>query len=236
MRDWAVADPRLRRAVFASVLTAHMAALAGARHLRAPEPPAATPSVSVRLIVPEAPQVEHPIDESPKPLPMSPTPQPPKPKPKPPPRILTAAPSPAPPPFVAAPAMPPAPDPIAVSDTLPAPEPKPDPVPQQTAARAEPAAASSSSPIYSADYLENPAPLYPALSRRHGEEGRVLLNVYVEADGRPSRVELRRSSGHSRLDQAALAAVRQWRFVPARQGKFAIAASVVVPIQFSLRN
>ncbi len=91
-------------------------------------------------------------------------------------------------------------------------------------------------PSFNAAYLDNPAPAYPALSRRMGEQGRVLLRVFVEADGMSSRVELRSSSGFERLDQAALDAVRRWKFVPAKQGDQAVGAWVVVPILFNLRG
>lgn len=87
---------------------------------------------------------------------------------------------------------------------------------------------------YDADYLNNPAPLYPILSRRRGEQGKVLLLVQVSAQGLAERVEINQSSGHLRLDSAALEAVKRWRFVPARRGDEAVAASVVVPIVFRL--
>jgi protein TonB len=93
-----------------------------------------------------------------------------------------------------------------------------------------------SPPQFNADYLNNPAPQYPALSRRLGEEGRVMLRVFVDERGLPARVELRSSSGHQRLDGIALETVRQWKFVPARRGDQAISAWVLVPISFSLRS
>ena len=85
---------------------------------------------------------------------------------------------------------------------------------------------------FDADYLHNPAPTYPSQSRRLKEEGTVLLLVRVSADGAPTEVEVRQSSGFERLDDAALQAVRQWRFVPAKRGSQNVAASVLVPIQF----
>lgn len=93
-----------------------------------------------------------------------------------------------------------------------------------------------SEPRFDADYLSNPTPIYPQLSRRWGEEGEVLLRVHVDANGLPSQIEVRTSSGSQRLDQAALAAVRQWRFVPAKHGDEPIAAWVLVPIMFNLKN
>jgi protein TonB len=91
-------------------------------------------------------------------------------------------------------------------------------------------------PRFDAAYLANPPPVYPVLSRRMGEEGRVVLRVHVESDGRPSQVELREPSGFQRLDEAALRAVRGWRFVPARRGDEAVAAWVLVPINFTLKT
>jgi periplasmic protein TonB len=91
-----------------------------------------------------------------------------------------------------------------------------------------------SQPRFDADYLNNPVPRYPPLSRRLREEGVVMLRVYVLPSGLPDAVELKRSSGSARLDESALSAVRQWRFIPARSGDVAVAAWVVVPIAFSL--
>ena len=89
-------------------------------------------------------------------------------------------------------------------------------------------------PRFDADYLANPAPAYPATSRRLGEEGRVILEVRVSADGAPLAVEVNKSSGWPRLDEAALTTVRHWRFMPARLGDKAVIASVLVPLSFSL--
>jgi len=87
---------------------------------------------------------------------------------------------------------------------------------------------------FDADYLNNPAPKYPPLARRFKEQGVVLVRVHVLPSGDPDEIELKRSSGSERLDQAALTVVKQWRFVPAKQGSDAVAAWVVVPISFSL--
>lgn len=89
---------------------------------------------------------------------------------------------------------------------------------------------------FDADYLNNPAPPYPLFSRRNREEGTVLLSVRVSAQGQAEQVQIKRSSGFTRLDEAALEAVRQWRFVPAQRGQVAVAASVVVPIVFKLAS
>lgn len=91
-------------------------------------------------------------------------------------------------------------------------------------------------PRFHADYLDNPPPAYPTVSRRLGEYGRVLLRVRVSAGGEPIQVLLRESSGHARLDERAVETVRKWKFVPARQGGQLVEAWVIVPIQFSLKG
>lgn len=94
----------------------------------------------------------------------------------------------------------------------------------------------ASLPRFDADYLQNPAPAYPPLSRRAGEEGKVVLKVYVEPSGLASQVDIHKSSDFERLDKSALSAVSRWRFVPARQGSVAVGAWVLVPIVFSLKG
>lgn len=89
-------------------------------------------------------------------------------------------------------------------------------------------------PRFDADYLNNPAPTYPPLSRRLREQGIVLLRVYVLPTGQPDAIELKRSSGSARLDESALAAVRKWKFTPAQSAGRSVGAWVIVPIAFSL--
>ena len=84
------------------------------------------------------------------------------------------------------------------------------------------------------NYLRNPPPKYPAESRKLHEEGVVLLKVSVTAEGRAADVRLQRSSGFTRLDEAALKAVRRWEFNPARSGATPVACVVEVPVRFGL--
>lgn len=83
--------------------------------------------------------------------------------------------------------------------------------------------------------LLNPAPTYPreALARRL--EGVVLLQVEVDAAGEVTDVKLVRTSGVRSLDDAALAAVRQWRFLPARNPDTP-PRRVNIPIEFVIRD
>lgn len=89
-------------------------------------------------------------------------------------------------------------------------------------------------PSSDADYLQNPRPPYPPLSRRQGEQGQVLIRVLIGADGRAQQAAVHRSSGYERLDQAALQTVLQWRFVPGRRGGVAEAMWFHVPLNFVL--
>ena len=89
-------------------------------------------------------------------------------------------------------------------------------------------------PRFGVSYLINPAPDYPAMSRRIGEEGRVLMKVLVSADGAAEDVQIEKSSGSERLDNAAMQAVKRWRFIPAKKNNQALSAYVMVPMKFSL--
>lgn len=89
-------------------------------------------------------------------------------------------------------------------------------------------------PSSNADYLNNPAPPYPAQSKRLGEQGKVLVHVFVSVTGTPEKVELRQSSGFDRLDQIALDTVKKWRFVPGKRNGSPEAMWVNVPLVFEL--
>jgi len=88
--------------------------------------------------------------------------------------------------------------------------------------------------VFNAAYLNNPKPFYPKISKRLGEEGVVLLKVRVLADGTAGSVSLLKSSDFDRLDQSAIEAVKQWKFVAAKQGEKAVESWVSVPIAFKL--
>lgn len=156
--------------------------------------------------------------------------------------IEPAAPRPAPPPPPSVP-TPPAPA-AAPAPAAPPPQTIEPAAPAATTAPAAPPAATVAPPIQGparietpssqAQYLQNPKPVYPALSRRLGEQGLVMVRVLVGADGLPQRVELQQSSGFERLDQAALATVRSWRFVPGKRNGVPEAMWFNVPIDFKL--
>lgn len=209
------ARPRLSPLGLGMVIAVHLLILVGLVRLNVITLPAPLAVLSVSLLPP-----------SPEPKPqLQPQPEivPPKPKP------VERRPTPLPQPVqLAAPADSPAPTPIAVA---PAPTPVAAPAPIVAAPVAAP-----TQPRFDADYLDNPKPAYPAISRRLNEQGRVTLRVHVAADGSAREVQLHASSGSPRLDESALATVRRWKFVPARLGQEPVAAWVLVPIAFTLKD
>ncbi len=201
--------PRLSPLGLGMVIAVHLLILVGLVRLNVITLPLPLAVLSVSLLAP--PEVIQPKPEI----------VPPKPKP------VERRPTPLPQPTqLAAPVDSPAPTPIAVA-----------PAPTVVAAPAPAAPAPVvTQPRFDADYLDNPKPAYPAISRRLAEQGRVVLRVHVEADGRAAEVQLHPSSGSPRLDQSALDTVRRWKFVPARLGQMPTAAWVLVPIAFTLKD
>lgn len=88
--------------------------------------------------------------------------------------------------------------------------------------------------VKKADYVRNPSPEYPVVSRRRGEEGTVLLRVRIDEEGVPLNVSVRESSGHERLDQAAVETVRNWSFSPAEENGSSVRSNVLVPVKFDI--
>ena len=85
-------------------------------------------------------------------------------------------------------------------------------------------------------YSRNPPPAYPARARQRRWEGTVLLEVSVNAQGRPATVKVKTTSSVAVLDEAAVEAVRQWVFEPARVDQNAVSAIVEVPVRFYLHG
>ena len=152
--------------------------------------------------------------------------------------------------------LPPAPQPLAIADPTPAPNapvvapspPAPLPpiaapvaaaastAPVSPAAAPAPPAPKIELPRGDADYLNNPKPPYPPVSKRLGEQGRVVVRVFVGEDGQPQKTELRTSSGFERLDATAVATVMRWRFRPGTRGGQPEAMWINVPMDFKLDN
>lgn len=140
--------------------------------------------------------------------------------------------------------LPPPPMPLAIADPTPASnaptgvvaQPKPlPPVAAPVAAAPTPVAAPQVElPSSDADYLQNPKLVYPAMSKRLGEQGKVIVRVLIGVDGTAQKAEIRQSSGFDRLDQAALVTTQRWRYVPGKRGGVAETMWFNVPINFVL--
>lgn len=147
-----------------------------------------------------------------------------------------------------APSRPPPPQPLAIVDNTPAPDartvevtsaaplaPITAPVVQTSLTPPAPLAAPRVElPASDADYLQNPKPIYPSLSKRLGEQGQVVHSVLIGTDGLPVSAKLVKSSGFDRLDQAALSAVMRWRYTPGKRNGVPTAMSFNVPINWVL--
>ena len=99
-----------------------------------------------------------------------------------------------------------------------------------------PGAAAVYMPNADASELNNPKPPYPAISRRLGEQGRVILKACVSSIGGIDSLNLIKSSGFDRLDRIALETVQRWKFIPARRGQQPVAMCYQLPIQFTLEK
>lgn len=184
----------------------------------------ATP-LMVNLISPAAP--ERPPEAPP--LPKKPLPSAPSPLAVPVPQVVVADAPPAPPPTPApvvaiapaAVAAPPAPVPAVVTAPAVAPSPPPAPAPKAVSAS-------------SLRYRVVPPVEVPLASRRLGESGTVALRVIFDVTGAPRQIALLRSSGHARLDEQALAAMRAARIVPYLDNGTPIEVSAVAQLAYEL--
>jgi protein TonB len=177
-------------------------------------------ALMVEFIAPPAPPAPKPSEAAPKPPEVKvvkKTSAPPAPQ------SLIAAPAEAPSPMLAVP---------------PAADPKPAPPVEAAAApaTAPPAPAGQPPVVSGVEYLSPPQPVYPPLARRMNEQGKVMLSVLVNVRGQPERVEIEKTSGSPRLDQAARTAVLEARFKPYLENGQPIAVRVFVPISFSLKD
>lgn len=166
--------------------------------------------------------------------------QPPAPEPKPQPAPKTV-------PVVKKPVAKPKPRPV-VTDK-PAPQaitqeaPPPAPPSSEPPSDAPPTAAPSAPPapampkmISGVSYINPPRPVYPPLDARMGNEGTVTLRVLINEQGRAERVEVQKSSGSLRMDDAARQAVMRALFKPYLEDGRPAPAYAIVPINFTLNR
>lgn len=200
-----------------AIAALHIGALGALFYTRHAEAPDVPPQTMMVTFISETPQ-----PEAVPPPPPPPEPEPPKPKPK-----MVATPKPTPSPVQAPPIEAPPVDSKPLEETPPQPPTPPAPA----------APAPVIPPNFVAAYLNNPGPKYPSASIRMHEQGIVMLLVLVSAEGRAEQVTVEKSSGFSRLDDAAVDVIKnRWRFVPAKQGDKAVAAWVRIPMSFALNQ
>jgi periplasmic protein TonB len=174
-------------------------------------------AVLSEIVTPPAPKVEQP----PEVVPPKPIPAPKQPVPR---KVET---------------KPVVPQPLAVPHPEPSPQaPVVDAAPPPPVAAVpvapSPAPAKLELPSSDADYLRNPAPVYPPLSKRLGEQGKVLVRVLIGPDGTPQKAELKHSSGFERLDRSALEYVMKCRYVPGKVAGVPQAMWHEAPVNFVL--
>ena len=217
-------SPRAQRLAVFGVVVAHIGGAWGLLQIESVRTAVGEVApLMIDLIAPAAP----PPPPAPQPPPPPPAPQPPVKRPPPPAPLVTAAPSPAPTAFEAPPPPPvQAPAPVTVI------EPPPPAPPTPPAPPAQPKTVA----ITQVAYLTPPALTYPATSKRYGESGDVHERVLVDAEGKPRQMELIKSSGHPRLDEAAQATVRATRFRPYTENGIAQPFWVVMPLVFQLER
>jgi len=121
------------------------------------------------------------------------------------------------------------PKPKAQSPEPPSPKPPQKPSPEQDASLVQEKGVTSE-----AQAAKTVSPTYPRLSQRRGEEGTVVLSVEVLASGKSGEIKIIQSSGHRRLDNAALKAARQTQFTPARKSGKEIASTTELSFTFRL--
>lgn len=85
-------------------------------------------------------------------------------------------------------------------------------------------------------YFRNQPPEYPQLAKQMRQEGLVILRVEIDQKGIPVQVEVKQGSGFPLLDQAALKAVKRWRFQPEQRGDSPVKSVVAIPVRFCLED
>jgi protein TonB len=83
-------------------------------------------------------------------------------------------------------------------------------------------------------YINAPAPTYPSASRRLGEEGLVRFRVLINEKGRAEQIDVQKSSGFPRLDEAGMQAIRRALFKPYMEDGKPIPVYAIIPISFKL--
>ena len=84
--------------------------------------------------------------------------------------------------------------------------------------------------------INNPHPPYPLIARKKGWEGKLLLNVKINADGTVKDIKIEQSSGYKILDDISKKTLKKWSFIPARLGKKNTEDNLKIPVRFVLKD
>ncbi|WP_322033161.1 TonB family protein [Paraburkholderia sp. J76] len=224
-----------RRIVTASaiVVALHAALIAVVLMKREPRTVAIqSPTITAELLKPDPIAVPVAIQSTPTPPLPKPVPHVTREKPKVQPR---PKPTPTPLPVADAPSQHVVDTPAPAAPTPPAPTP-PAPAPAAAPAQGKPTMAISAPKNVSHIDCHIDTPAYPALSRRRGETGSALVHIVVGISGKIESATLTKSTGYSRLDDAALAAAREGNCTPYREDGQPVRAAANAPFDFSLDN
>lgn len=216
LRPWQNA-PSARLAGLCVVLALHGALLYSLWHDRVLPPPAEAATLFVDLLT-DPPKLERPKPNPPKPRPIKRE----RPVQPPPPQQLAAQ------------------TPVVLPSDPVAPPPSPEPpgieAPIEPAPPSKPVGPAVLSGELALTCPDRAPPSYPAISRRLGEEGKVVLRVELDETGRVDRATIKISSGYARIDEAALATVKRWRCRPASRDGAAVRAVAIQPFNFVLEG
>ncbi|MDR2244700.1 MAG: energy transducer TonB [Burkholderiales bacterium] len=231
MNDWAADSVPLTARGFLLVLVVCLHVAGAAALLRLSEPPRYSEEstiLQVRWIEmpPPAPVLLPPLLVEPRPVRV----------PEPPPRVPAPKPVPAPIPA-------PVPAPASITVDIPPVAPVESFVLEDSSPRTDAVTMATTTegsedyvePDFNVSHFSNPKPEYPFQSRRLREQGLVKLRVHVTVEGHAGEVTLHTSSGHERLDKAAVEAVKRWQFRPAQRAGMPVAGWVIVPVRFELQ-
>jgi protein TonB len=233
---------RTRRPVIvaaAAVLAAHAVLFTAIwfAHDTPPERPVEVRAITAQLLAPTPAPAAQPAAQ-PVALRSLPQPKPPKPAPS------HAMPKPAPQPVrtVRPTPLPVAPEPTPVPAAAPAPA--APPAPAEPSARPAAPAAPAAREMMDINAPKNvaalscnlPKPVYPAMSSRRGETGTAYVHFVIGVTGRIESIELQKSSGYDRLDNAALAAMRDSTCQPYVENGRPIRAAHTQPYRFGLED
>jgi len=115
-------------------------------------------------------------------------------------------------------------------------EPKPNPLPEPAPVLASPPVSASAAVSETKPQImgTNKLPVYPAMARQLGQEGQVILLLEIDESGSVLDIKITQSSGYKLLDEAAIKAVKLWKFAPATKNGVFVKSPIEIPIRFKL--